>query len=102
MAYQPKPDPEPELPRSPSLAGRLRVRAGSFVVDNLFRGMAAAGKLHPLANPQRHQVEVLRNRAYRATGLAAHRLDIYRPTHRTGPLPIVLYVHGGGFRILSK
>src|SRR6185295_2594817 len=31
-----------------------------------------------------------------------HRLDVYRPTNRSGPFPTVLYVHGGGFRILSK
>jgi acetyl esterase len=29
-------------------------------------------------------------------------LDVYRPIRRRGPLPVVLYVHGGGFRILSK
>src|SRR5690606_5988723 len=31
-----------------------------------------------------------------------HRLDVYRPAHAEGPRPVVLYVHGGGFRILSK
>ena len=29
-------------------------------------------------------------------------LDIYRPKSMTGPLPVLLYIHGGGFRILSK
>ena len=38
----------------------------------------------------------------RDTGLLEHRLDIYRPRESSGPLPIVLYIHGGGFRILSK
>ena len=33
---------------------------------------------------------------------AHHRLDVYRPVKRDGPLPVVLYIHGGGFRILSK
>ncbi|MDP6945138.1 MAG: alpha/beta hydrolase, partial [Myxococcota bacterium] len=32
----------------------------------------------------------------------AQRLDIYRPRGVEGPLPTLLYVHGGGFRILSK
>jgi acetyl esterase len=29
-------------------------------------------------------------------------LDVYRPHGGTGPWPVVLYIHGGGFRILSK
>src|SRR5690606_7492163 len=33
---------------------------------------------------------------------AEHRLDVYRPRDRGRALPIVFYVHGGGFRILSK
>ena len=31
-----------------------------------------------------------------------HLLDIYRSTVHPPPWPVVLYVHGGGFRILSK
>lgn len=31
-----------------------------------------------------------------------HRLDIYRPADGAGPFPVVFYIHGGGFRILSK
>lgn len=29
-------------------------------------------------------------------------LDVLRPQGATGPLPVVLYAHGGGFRVLSK
>ncbi|MFK0376146.1 alpha/beta hydrolase [Pandoraea sp. NPDC090278] len=28
---------------------------------------------------------------------ARHRLDVYRPTAPTGPAPVVVFVHGGGF-----
>ncbi len=84
------------------LAARLRARTGSLIVDNFFRAIANAGRLHPQARPERHQVEVLHDLAYRDTGLVAHRLDVYRPRESTGPLPVVLYMHGGGFRILSK
>ncbi len=85
------------------LSTRIRRRAGSAVVDGFFRGISAAGKLHPRARPERHNVELIRDVPYRDTGLPEHRLDIYRPLgHGSGPLPIVLYVHGGGFRILSK
>lgn len=80
----------------------LRRRAGALVVDNLFRGMASLGQLHPRARPERHGLSVERDVPYRATGLRDHLLDVYRPVDAKGPLPVVLYVHGGGFRILSK
>jgi acetyl esterase len=85
------------------LAQRLRREAGALVIDNFFRSFAMLGKLHPRAAPERHGVEVTRDLAYAETGLAEHRLDVYRPRQRAGErLPVVLYVHGGGFRILSK
>ena len=85
-----------------SAASAFRRRLGAVLVDNLFRGAASAGRLHPLARPERHRVEILRDIPYRREGGQKHKLDIYRPTGRSGPLPVVLYVHGGGFRILSK
>lgn len=32
----------------------------------------------------------------------AHRLDIYRPRYAPRPLPVLLYIHGGGFVVCSK
>ncbi len=55
----------------------------------------------PLANPARHGVEVIRNVPY-LEGRKHHTLDIYRPVHRSGPCPAVIYTHGGAFSILSK
>jgi acetyl esterase len=81
---------------------RIRSRAGALVVDNLFRAASAAGRLHPQARPERHRVEVLRDIDYVGDGAAHHRLDIYRPVDRPAPLGSILYLHGGGFRILSK
>ena len=85
-----------------STVRRARVKAGAFVVDNLFRGLAAAGRLHPDANPARHGIEVTRDLPYRDGGAVEHLLDVWRPTHVATPMPIVFYVHGGGFRFLSK
>lgn len=83
--------------------GDLRRRAGAFLIDGFFRGASRVGRLHPLARPERHGVEIVRDVAYAPDSpLAEHRLDVYRPRERRGPRPIVLYVHGGGFRILSK
>src|SRR5215468_3738307 len=93
--------------RQPALK-LLRMRAGAFFVDNAFRGLSRLGQLHPLADPASHGVDVIRDVAYRPTGRRAHRLDVYLPRDRhrrrrgEGPLPVVLYIHGGGFRILSK
>lgn len=80
----------------------IRRRAGSLVADGFFRGLSAAGRLHPDARPERHHVEVLRDVPYLPTDAVDHRLDVYRPTRIPGPWPALLYVHGGGFRILSK
>jgi acetyl esterase len=85
-----------------ALPQRLRRRTGAIVVDNFFRGIARAGMLHPKARPERHNVQVVRDLPYREGGLPEHRLDVYRPLGAAGPVPVVLYVHGGGFRILSK
>jgi acetyl esterase len=90
------------------LAHRLRRNAGAILIDGFFRGISRAGRLHPNANPERHNVEVLRDVPYcDAAGdrhHPDHHLDVYRPigTRPGAKLPVVLYVHGGGFRILSK
>ena len=80
---------------------RMRKAVGAFLVDGFFMTGSRLAKLHPRAKPERHGVEVLRNVAY-GPGGRAHMLDVYRPKQRSGSLPVVLYVHGGGFRILSK
>jgi len=67
-----------------------------------FEGSARAFRLHPRADPACHHVEVLKDLAYQDTGRREHRLDIYRSTRHAAPQPVVLYLHGGGFRILSK
>lgn len=81
---------------------RLRQRAGALVVDNLWRALAHATRLYPQSRPERHHVEIIADIPYRTGGLVEHQADIYRPLQRTGPMPIVLYVHGGGFRFMSK
>jgi acetyl esterase len=85
---------------------KLRREAGALLVDNFFRGASRVGKWHPNAKPEKHDVEVTTDVAYDDTGLPEHRLDIYRPRAlsrgEVQKVPIVLYVHGGGFRILSK
>ena len=66
-----------------------------------FEGLSATGRLHPAANPKRHGVEVESDVLYGPHG-DWNQLDIYRPVHRPGPWPVVFYVHGGAFHLLSK
>lgn len=90
----------------------LRRQAGAFLVDNAFRGISRLGRLHPQANPARHGVSVERDLPYppdedediQGAAPHVHTLDLYRPegTPPAGGWPVVLYIHGGGFRILSK
>ena len=84
------------------LNARIRRRVGSFFVDGFYGGLADLFRHHPLAKPERYHIEVLRDIPYTTSGEPEHLLDVYRPTDREGPRPVVLYVHGGGFRILSK
>ncbi len=88
----------PALP----LGARVRRRLGAAVTDGFFAGAAKGAKLLPIAHPRLHGVEVERDLPYRRTGREQHTLDLYRPRGARGPLPVVLYIHGGGFRILSK
>ncbi len=81
---------------------KLRAKIDGLLIERTFRGLAWLGQLHPRARPERHGVEVLRDIPYRDTHGHEHRLDVWRPTGRSERLPVVLYVHGGGFSILSK
>lgn len=85
-----------------SIATRARKALGSAIMEGFFNGAARLGSLHPLARPSRHGVEVVKDLRYHPGSGNDHLLDVYRPTERKGPLPIVFYVHGGAFRILSK
>lgn len=99
---------------SSSEARRL---VGAVLVDGFFNSAARLARLHPKANPKRHSVEHIVDLRYRdGTATRDHLLDIWRPAssptpsgrsifeqrHAGPPWPIVFYVHGGGFRILSK
>jgi acetyl esterase len=88
--------------------------AGAFVVDGFFNGFSRLARLHPRAAPHRHSVERILDLRYADGDLREHLLDVWRPAEANGsppppyrrhagpPWPIVFYVHGGGFRILSK
>ncbi|MCC6336961.1 MAG: alpha/beta hydrolase [Myxococcales bacterium] len=90
-----------ERPRL-SLSERVRRGLGAAVTDGFFKGAAKGAKWLPIARPSVHGVAVEKDLPYRRTGRVEHTVDVYRPVDARGPLPIVFYIHGGGFRMLSK
>lgn len=81
----------------------LRKRGVGLLIDTSLRSLSRAGRLHPEARALHDGVRVTRNLRYLDSGLSAHTLNVYRPEEAgPGPLPVLIYVHGGGFRILSK
>ncbi len=85
------------LPLLAHLPLALRARAVTLGAEVL----STLGYALPEARPARYAVKVHVNRAYGEKG-APHRLDVYVPTRARTPLPSVMYVHGGGFTMLSK
>ena len=102
-ARSPEPSPAPPAPDPQPHAYRdtLFRRARSFAAATFFESLAHLGRLHPAASPWRHGVEVERDLLY-GPHRDWHKLDIYRPVHRDRPWPVVFYVHGGAFHLLSK
>ncbi len=78
---------------------RLRRATGVRIADAAYTGLARAGGAVPLARPERHGLRRLANLRYGPR--PEHHLDVVRPAG-PGPHPIVVYVHGGSFRALSK
>lgn len=81
---------------------RMRGHVAHKLSSTFLRTLSRAALLHPRARPRRHRVEVDTNIRYRPGAGPEHVLDVYRPVGRPGPLPVVFYVHGGAFQILSK
>jgi acetyl esterase len=80
----------------------LRAALTARVSGAFFESVSRLGQLHPRSKPAAHGVEVLRDLPYRSVDHTFHRLDVYRPLTRPRPMPIVFYIHGGGFHLLSK
>lgn len=90
-------------PTSPWVAARQA--AVGRTIQLALSGISQYGRfLIPGAQPWRQGVEVARDIPYRKepSPEGFHLLDVYRPEGVEGPLPVLLYIHGGGFRILSK
>jgi len=86
----------------PRKRDRLRRNFGSVIAKSLFEITPAIARQTPLGNPERYGVEKIKNIPYLNTGRKEHLLDVYRPKLLKENAPVVLYIHGGGFRICSK
>jgi acetyl esterase len=87
-------------------------------MDRAVHAIARLRYALPDAHPSRFDLTIERDVAYaaidsrgesagvlsarRPTGSAAHLLDVYASTRAQRPLPVVMYVHGGGFAMCSK
>ncbi len=84
------------------------MQVGHVLRRALDRGVHAAARavyLLPHNHPKRHGVRVQRDIPYKPTGSSYHLLDVYAPEDEPAPgelRPTVMYVHGGGFSLLSK
>lgn len=97
-ASQEHPSSPPPNPSTTTWQKRL----SGGVIDASFRLLSGLARRHPRAKLAGHGVEAIDDLPYLDDGDPSHRLDIYRPIARRRLLPAVVYLHGGGFRILSK
>lgn len=79
-----------------------RSAAIATAIDGFYRSLSNVGRLSPRAQAARRGVTIVPDVEYRTAGHPLHRLDVYVPRQLPAPRPAVLYLHGGGFRILSK
>ena len=82
------------------VASSVQLRYGP--VDYALRTIAKIGYAARSVREPRASIAVERDVVYASPGDPAHRLDVYVPTNARRPLPVVMYVHGGGFAMLSK
>ena len=82
-------------------ATRLRILLGRLLFDNFWVILGFFGRMHPLTMARIWGLRRTRNIAYGQED-PAQRLDIWQPLPTGEPRPVLLYIHGGAFRILSK
>ncbi len=82
---------------------KIREQLGGTLIDVTLNSAARAARYFPQAKPLLTNLSVERNLSYRTDSREKrHQLDVYRSTHYDEPRPVFIYIHGGGFRILSK
>lgn len=83
-----------------NLPRQLRRSVSAFAVNSLFHTMSGLGHME-LGRHEGVRIKSHRNLRYLDSHSSDHTLDVYRPDDQA-VRPVVVYVHGGGFQILSK
>ncbi len=79
-----------------------RQQAVTTLISATLTSLALGGRTHPMSRRWLDDVEVFADIPYRDEFEPQHKLNVYRPKDMDGPLPVLMYVHGGGFGLLSK
>ena len=96
--------PRPTSHDAPSFGERARQKVGRLAFEGFFEGAARLGRLHPRARFDRHGVTI-RATSPTEEGAGAPGGRLPPPANACAggePPPLLLYVHGGAFAILSK
>lgn len=80
----------------------VRKKIGGLALRRSLSGLSTVVRRLPISQPARHDVELISDVPYLGSGMVEHTYDVWRPKNATGPLPLVVYIHGGAFRALSK
>jgi acetyl esterase len=79
----------------------LRQKVRHRALNAAFAGLGRLANLDTAVRASRAKIEIIRDVAY-GSHRVAHRLDVYRPRFAPRPLPVLMYIHGGGFALCSK
>jgi acetyl esterase len=74
----------------------------SKTLDHVVHAISRVRYGLPDVHPRRFGLTLERDVVYGPTQKRDHKLDVYVPARAERPLPVVMYVHGGGFSMLSK
>ncbi|MEN6309394.1 MAG: alpha/beta hydrolase [Anaerohalosphaeraceae bacterium] len=72
-----------------------------MMIDDFFRKHLSKSDT-PLTSPQLSNAPVLKDIPYRTVDDKTLCLDLYRPEQASGKLPVIVWIHGGGWREGSK
>jgi acetyl esterase len=84
---------------------RLRDAPLDLYISTMDRAAHALARVRyamPDRRAERFDLRLERDVAYGPLDGVHHKLDVYAPARASRPVPVVMYVHGGGFRMLSK
>lgn len=83
-------------------AMKLQDRARNTSAKLLFNHLIKFTRYLPRSRKIQRLLSIERNVPYLRTGDQAHLLDVIKPKKAGQQLPVVFYVHGGGFTLCSK